>query len=75
MFLHKKVFTFYTGLLVQRSLEVSPGCMPSAPSNLPLIKWMDACLCYFSVLVFLLPPPQNFFSRHPLELNMAFKNK
>jgi len=38
VFLHKKVFTFYAGLLVQRSLEVIPVCMPSAPSNPPLIK-------------------------------------
>jgi len=30
MFLQKKVFTFYAGLLMQRSLEVSPGYMPGA---------------------------------------------
>jgi len=37
IFLHKKVFTFYVGLLVQCSLEVSPECVPCASSNPPLI--------------------------------------
>jgi len=35
----KKVFTFCVGLLMQRSLAVSPGYMPSAPPNPPLIKY------------------------------------
>jgi len=57
----KKVFTFYAGLLGQHSLEVSPGCMSSASSNLSLIKWREAYWCYFSVLVFLLPlSPEKF---------------
>jgi len=66
VFLHKKVFTFCARLLlVQRSLE-GPGCMPSAPFNPPLIKWKGAYWCYFSIVVFLLPPfPPNFFCRHP----------
>jgi len=34
----KKVFTFYAGLLMQRSLKVRPVYMPSAPPNPPLIK-------------------------------------
>jgi len=38
IFLHKKVFTFYAEFLVQRSFEVSPGCMPSALSNPALIR-------------------------------------
>jgi len=55
-FLHKKVSTFFAGLLVQRSLEVSPGWMANVPSNLPLIKQREAYWCHFSVLVFLLLP-------------------
>jgi len=39
---------------MQRSLEVKPGCMPSAPPNSLLIKQKEAYWCYFSVLVFLL---------------------
>jgi len=76
VFLHNKIFTFYAGILVQRSLEVSPGCMPSAPSNPPLIKWREAYWCYFSVLVVFLcsPPPENF-STDNLRLITAFKNK
>jgi len=37
----KKVFTFYVGILMQRSLVVSPECiypLPSAPPNPPLKK-------------------------------------
>jgi len=34
----KKDFIFYAGLLMQRSFEVSPGCMSSASDNPPLIK-------------------------------------
>jgi len=41
------------GLLLQRSLEVSPGCMPSATPNPLPIKWRKAYWCYFSKLVFL----------------------
>jgi len=44
MFLQKTFFTFYVGLLMQRSLEVNPGCMPSAVPNLPLIKWKELVL-------------------------------
>jgi len=52
----KTVFTFYAGLLMQRSLEMRPGYMPSASPNLPLIKLRESYWCYFSTLVFLLPP-------------------
>jgi len=61
---HKKVFTFYVGLLVQRSLEVSSGCMLSASSNSPLIKRREAYCYYFSVLVF--PLLQKIFLPTPL---------
>jgi len=37
----KKVFTFYMGLLMQRSIELSPGYMPNALPKPPLI---DGCL-------------------------------
>jgi len=33
-------------------IEVILWCMPSAPPKPPLIKWREAYLCYFSVLVF-----------------------
>jgi len=33
----KKIFIFHAGLLMERSLEVSPGCMPSAPPYSPMI--------------------------------------
>jgi len=42
---------------MQRSLEVSLGCMLSASLNLPLIKLREAYWCYFSVFVFFFPPP------------------
>jgi len=39
VFLQEEVFTFfYTGLLTQYFLELTPRCMPSAPSNQPLLK-------------------------------------
>jgi len=34
----KKVFTVCAGLMMQRSLEVFPGCRPSVPPNPPLIS-------------------------------------
>jgi len=37
-FFSKKVFTFYAGLLMQRSLEMSPRPMPIALLNPPMIK-------------------------------------
>jgi len=58
----------YAEFLMQRSLELCLGCMPcSAPSNPPLIKWREAYWGFFSVLVFLLPPPpvRKLFCRHP----------
>jgi len=33
----KKDFTYYAVLLMQRSLEVNPWCMPSALPNPPLM--------------------------------------
>jgi len=60
-FFSKKVFTFYVGLLLQRFPRVSRGCKPSAPPITPPIKRMEAFWCYFSVLVFLLPPRQEIF--------------
>jgi len=40
IFFRKLVLTFCARLLMQRSLEMSPGCMPSAcPPNPPLIEW------------------------------------
>jgi len=35
---------------MQRSLEVSLGCMPNAPPNPLLIKQREAYWCYFSVV-------------------------
>jgi len=35
----KMLLNFIAELLMQRSLAMSPGCMPSAPPNPPLIKW------------------------------------
>jgi len=53
----KKVFSFS----VRGILDVAcPGCIPSAPSNQPLIKWREVYWCYFSVLAFLLLPPTIF---------------
>jgi len=34
----QKGLHFYARLLMQRSFQVSPGCMPSAPPSPPLIK-------------------------------------
>jgi len=76
VFLHKKVFTFYVGLLLQCSLEVTPGCMPSASFNPLLIKRREAYWCYFSVLVF--PLPLKNFLPTPLgaqRLRINKKNK
>jgi len=37
------------------------GCLPSfAPYNSPLMKWREAFMCYFSVLVFYWPPLEIF---------------
>jgi len=38
----KKVFTFFTRLLMQRFFEWALHTCPSAPSNLLLIKWREA---------------------------------
>jgi len=48
--------------------------MPSASSNLPLIKRREAYWCYFSVLVFPLPP--KIFLPTPLGAqHLRIKNK
>jgi len=62
----KKIFTFHSALLIQRLLEVSSGCMPSAPPNSILIKWRVAYWCCFSVLTFPLPSPLENFLPTPL---------
>jgi len=59
-----KVVTFYAAFLMQRSLEVNPGCMTSVPPNSPLIKWREVYRCLilglnisFSPLEIFLPTP------------------
>jgi len=52
---------------VQFPFEVNPGCMPSAPSNSPLIKWREAISrlgASFAALKIFLPNPCFSTCRH-----------
>jgi len=66
MFLQKKqVFNFFAGFLMQRSLEVNPKCMLSAPSN-PTDKMEGGLLVIFLGFGLSIPPtPWKFFCRRP----------
>jgi len=66
----EKVFTFYSGLLLQHSLEMSRGCMPSAPPNSQLIKLKEAYWYYFSVFVLVFPSLLENFLLTPLARRM-----
>jgi len=54
VFLKKKVFTYYVGLLMQHSLEVSLGCMLCVHSDPTLIKWREAYWILFCSILILL---------------------
>jgi len=46
MLLQKKLYTFYSGLLIQRIFEVSPGCIPCAPPKMEgglLVQFLGLC--------------------------------